>query len=45
MAPHGEEPIVIVKNDEVFYQMGDLLIPARPDSGIDERQAILRGKR
>ena len=35
--PHGEEPIVIVKNDEVFYQMGDLMIPARPDSGIDER--------
>ena len=37
MAPHGEEPVEVVINDEVFYQAGDLMIPARPDSGVDMR--------
>ena len=25
-------------NDELFYQVGDLTVPARPDSGMDMRQ-------
>ena len=28
----------IVINDQVFYQTGDLMIPARPGSGVDMRQ-------
>ena len=35
MAPHGEGPGEIVINDEVFHQADDLMIPARPDSGLD----------
>ena len=38
MALHGEEPVEIVISDQVFYQVGDLTIPARPDSGIEMRQ-------
>ena len=38
MAPYGEEPVEIVRNDKVFYQAGELMIPARPDLGVDMRQ-------
>ena len=38
VAPHGEEPVEIVMNDQVFYHAGDLAIPARPDAGVDMRQ-------
>ena len=38
VAPYGEEPVEIVINDQVFYQAGDLMLPARPDSGVDMRQ-------
>ena len=37
VAPHGEEPVKIVMNDQVFYHAVDLAIPARPDAGIDMR--------
>ena len=36
--PHREEPVEIVSNDEVFYEAVDLMIPTRPDSGVDMRQ-------
>ena len=35
MAPHGEEPVEIVMNDQVFYHAGDL---ARPDAVVDMLQ-------
>ena len=38
VAPHGEEPVEIVMNDQVFYHAGDPVIPARPDTGVDMRQ-------
>ena len=38
VAPYGEEPVKVVINNQVFYQAGDLMIPARPDSGVDMRQ-------
>ena len=38
MAPYGEEPVEIVKNDQVFYQAGDLMTQVWPDSGVDMRQ-------
>ena len=38
LAPHGEESVEFLVNDELFYQAGDLTVPARPDSGIDTRQ-------
>ena len=38
MAAHGEEPVEIVIKYQVFYQAGDLMITARPDSGVDMRQ-------
>ena len=38
VAPYGEEPVEIVINDRVFYQAGELMIPARPDTGVDMRQ-------
>ena len=38
MAPHGEEPVEIVLNDQVFYHAGELAIPARPDAGVDMRK-------
>ena len=38
MAPHGEEPMEIVINDQLFYHAGDLVIPVRPDAGVDLRQ-------
>ena len=37
MAPHYEEPVEVVINDEVFYQ-ADMMILARPESGVDMRQ-------
>ena len=37
MALHGEEPVEIMINDQVFYLGGDLMIP-RPDSRVDMRQ-------
>ena len=38
VAPHGEEPVEIVMNDQVFYHAGDLAIPARPDAVVDMLQ-------
>ena len=38
LAPHGEESVEFLVNDELFYHAGDLIVPARPDSGIDTRQ-------
>ena len=35
--PHGEEPVEIVMNDQLFYHAGELAIPARPDAGVDMR--------
>ena len=36
-APH-KEPVEILINDKFFYQAGDLMVPARPTSGIDMLQ-------
>ena len=41
VAPHGEEPVEILMNDQMFYHAGDLVIPARPDEGVDIRQGPL----
>ena len=38
LAPHGEEFVEFLVNDELFYHAGDMTVPARPDSGIDARQ-------
>ena len=38
LAPHGEEYVEFLVNDELFYHEGDMTVPARPDSGIDSRQ-------
>ena len=38
LAPHGEESVEFLVNDELFYHAGDLTAPARPDSGVDTRQ-------
>ena len=38
LAPHGEESVEFLVNDELFYHAGDMTAPARPDSGIDTRQ-------
>ena len=38
MAPHGDESVEFLVNDELFYHAGDLTVPARPDSGMDMRQ-------
>ena len=38
LAPHGEESVEFLVNDELFYHAGDLTVPARPDSGMDTRQ-------
>ena len=38
LAPHGEESVEFLVNDELLYHAGDLTVPARPDSGIDTRQ-------
>ena len=38
LAPHGEESVEFLVNDELFYHAGDITVPARPDSGTDSRQ-------
>ena len=38
LAPHGEESVEFLVNDELFYHAGDLTVPARPDLGRDMRQ-------
>ena len=38
LAPHGDESVEFLVNDELFYHPGDLIVPARPDSGMDMRQ-------
>ena len=38
LAPHGDESVEFLVNDELFYHAGDLTVPARPDSGMDMRQ-------
>ena len=38
LAPHGEESVEFLVNDELFYHAGDLTVPARLDSGLDMRQ-------
>ena len=38
LAPHGEESVDFLVDDELFYHAGDLTVPARPDSGMDTRQ-------
>ena len=35
LAPHGEESVEFLVDDELFYNAGDLTVP---DSGIDMRQ-------
>ena len=40
LAPHGEESVGFLVNDELFYHAGDMTVPARPDSGIDSRQGL-----
>ena len=36
LAPHGEESVEFLVNDELFYHAGDMTVPARPDSGMDK---------
>ena len=38
VAPHGEEPVKILINYQVYYQAGDPMITARPDSGVNLHQ-------
>ena len=38
LAPHGEELVEFLVDDELFYHAGDMTVPARPDSGTDARQ-------
>ena len=38
LAPHGEESVELLVDEELFYNAGDLTVPARPDSGMDMRQ-------
>ena len=38
LAPHGEESVEFLVNDELFYHAGGMTVPARPDSGTDTRQ-------
>ena len=40
LAPHGEESVEFLVDEELFYNAGDLNVPARPDSGMDMRQGI-----
>ena len=40
LAPHGEDSVEFLVNDELFYHAGDLTVPARPDSGRDMRQGL-----
>ena len=34
----GEESLEFLMDEELFYNAGDLTVPARPDSGMDMRQ-------
>ena len=38
LAPHGDDSLEFLVNDELFYHAGDVTVPARPDSGTDMRQ-------
>ena len=38
LAPHGDESVEFLVNDELIYHAGDLTVPARPDSFKDMRQ-------
>ena len=38
LAPHGEESVEFLVDEELFYNAGDLTVTARPDSGMDMRQ-------
>ena len=38
LAPHGEESVEFLVNDELYYHAGDLTVPARPGSGMGMRQ-------
>ena len=38
LAPHGEESVEFLVDEELFYNAGNLTVPARPDSGMDMRQ-------
>ena len=38
LAPHGEELVEFLVDDELFYHAGDMTVLARPDSGTDARQ-------
>ena len=31
LAPHGDESVEVLVNDEIFYHAGDLTVPARSD--------------
>ena len=35
LAPHGDESVEFLVNDELFYHAGDLTVPAGPDTGMD----------
>ena len=39
LAPQGEESVEFLVDNELFYNAGDLTLPARPDSGMDMRQS------
>ena len=38
LAPHGEESVEFLVDEELFYNAGDLTVPAQSDSGMDMRQ-------
>ena len=38
LAPHGEEAVEFLLDEEFFYNAGELTVPTRPDSGMDMRQ-------
>ena len=44
LAPHGEESVEFLVDEELFYNAGDLTVPARPVSGMDMRQGPLGPK-
>ena len=37
LAPHGDESVEFLVNDDPFYHAGDLRVPNRSDSGMDMR--------
>ena len=40
LAPHGNESVEFLVNDELLYHAGDLTVPAWPDSGMDMRRDL-----